>query len=43
MKERRGGAGLYIKALIEQKVRHDLNKIDESTEHFRKTDMNIKA
>ena len=33
--ERRGGGvGLYIKDSIEYKVRHDLNKIDESIEHL---------
>ena len=32
--ERRGGVGLYIKDSIKYKVRHDLNKIDESIEHL---------
>ena len=29
-----GGVGLYIKDSIKYKVRHDLNKIDESIEHL---------
>ena len=33
--EKRGeGVGLYIKDSIEYKVRHGLNKIDESIEHL---------
>ena len=33
--ERGGGVGLYIKHLIEYKVRHDLNMMDESIERLR--------
>ena len=32
--ERRGGVGWYIKDSVEYKVSHDLNKIDESTQHL---------
>ena len=33
--ERRGGGvSLYIKDLVEYKVRHDLNRIDESIKHL---------